>query len=160
MAHNDSIDRFPRVLQPWHYTAMLLCVQGMAKREVARHLGKSYQTIKNVMASPLGKAALEQICNKTIDTMREVRTIAQLHAPEMIDLLLREARNGSESSARVRAQIRLLEIAGHGTTHTLVVDHSEVEEEFKDLGEDELRAKLLNKIKPVKDKGPDGSLLQ
>jgi hypothetical protein len=157
--HNDKMDRFPRSLKAWHYEALLRFSQGERMRKIADDMGFSYQTVKNALNSPLGKQVLDTIRAQTISTIQQVQTTAQLYAPEMIELLLREARGAMESSSRVRAQMRLLDMAGHKPIQHVVVERpDEIETEFKDLNEDQLREKVLAKL-GTKDKGPDGKML-
>lgn len=159
MAHNDKMDRFPRQLRPWHYEALLRFSQGERMRRIADDMGFSYQTVKNALQSPLGKQVLDTIRVQTISTIQQVQATAQVFAPEMIDLLLKEARKAPESSSRVRAQMRLLDMAGHKPIQHVVVERpDEIETEFKDLNEDQLREKVLAKL-GTKDKGPDGKML-
>lgn len=161
MAHNDKMDRFPRSLKPWHYEALLRFSQGERMRKIADDMGFSYQTVKNALNSPLGKQVLDTIRAQTISTIQQVQATAQVFAPEMIDLLLKEARTATESSSRVRAQMRLLDMAGHKPIQHVVVERPDaLDEEYKDLDEAEIRAKALAGI-GGKDKaqGPDGKLL-
>lgn len=163
MARNDKMDRFPRTLQPWHYEVLLLHVQGVGVLEIGRMLEKSKQTISNVINSPLGKGVLETIRNQTINTMRAVQTRLQTIAPEIVEKLIDSAHNAPESSSRVRAQVRLLEMAGHTVTQHMIIERPDaIQEEYAGMTDEEIKEKVLGKIaaKPPKDKGPDGSLLQ
>ena len=154
-----------RFLKSWHYEALMLHAQGVPHRELAKKYDVSYQSIKNIVNSAVGRNLLETIRNQTITTMREVQARLQSVAPEMVEGLINEARTAPESATRARAQIRLLEMAGHQPTQHMVIERPDaVEEEYKDQDESQIKQRVLDKIsaKPVKakDKGPDGSLLQ
>lgn len=150
----------PKYLRPAHLLIIKLHNEGVSNIDIGLQMDYTPQQVSNILTSNAAKAMLEALRENAIDTMSEVQSQAQLHAPLMFEELVKDALTAPEPKIRLRAKEVVLGIAGHSTRNITIQRGKQDVDDLNAKSDDELRAMLRGKKEKETGVGPDGRLLQ
>lgn len=148
---------------PIHTQILRLHWEGKDTKVIADSLQVALDLVRNVIKSDHGEELLASLDAKTFDSMLEVHTLIQAHAPDLIQRKLALAYTGSTEAIRSKNISELLQMAGHVPVHKVVIERPDpILDKYKDKTPDMLRNELLkfkDSATALDDVGPDGKLV-
>ena len=154
----------PKSLKPAHVHAVRMHVEGQTNVEIAAQLDYSPAQIANILSSPQAQSLIAAMLEETVDTMGQVRSILQAHAPLLVEELIKEAVASPDARIRHYAKVAALGMAGHVKSQNVVIDGRTAHKEYEGKSEDEIRRMIYDNHAPANvpssDRGPDGKPLQ
>jgi|HubBroStandDraft_3_1064219.scaffolds.fasta_scaffold177425_2 transposase len=156
----------PKSLKPSHICVIQLHVEGKTNREIAAAMDYSEQTVSNIINSSQGQSMIAAVCEESVDTMGQVRSFLQAHAPWLAEELVKEAISSPDLKVRHQAKVAALGMAGHIKTVNVNLNTSHSDHKYEGMSEAELRQEIYGHRAPKSNNpndplvGPDGKPLQ
>jgi hypothetical protein len=152
----------PKHLKPAHIAIIKLHMEGASNLDIALKMDYTPQQVSNILNSQQAQSLIDAINHETVDTMGEVISMAQTHAPWLMDELIKEAVSSPDAKIRFQAKIAALGIAGHNARGLNVnIRQTHQTTPYDGKSEEEIR-KMIYEGEPVQSPGmgPDGKPLQ
>ena len=123
--------------------------EGYTDIEIAQSLGCSTQKIASVLASANVQQLFAELRDGILDTMLDVRTMAQAIAPRVMEEKISLALDSPDPRVRSVNCKDLLEMAGHRPPDRVQIEKIDrVSEAYVGKTEEEIRAEILRALVP------------
>ena len=137
----------PRKWKPIHLQVARLYFQGYNNVEIAAATGLNFQYISQIINGPDFTTMLQELTERTLDTVIDVQQDAQAIAPRIFEEKVSLALSAKDERVRNTACSDILEIAGHRPVTRMVVERApSVRDELSDKTEEEIRLKILEDL--------------
>jgi hypothetical protein len=136
-------------------------MEGKSNLEIAQAMDYTPQQISNILNSQQAQVLIDAINHETVDTMGEVISMAQSHAPWLMEELIKEAVASPDAGIRHKAKVAALGIAGHNARGLNVnIRQGTQITPYDGKSEEEIRRMIYEGDTSKSGMGPDGKPLQ
>jgi hypothetical protein len=111
----------PRKFRARHRLVVAMHLAGFKNNEIAERLRFTKERVSQILSDPRAKLEIERLAPEVARNVADVHLKMQLVAPEMLDILIDQARTSVDEKVVQKAAFGLLDRAGYTPVHKVSI---------------------------------------